>query len=35
MKAIRIILASIKNADNQYNLINDNDKILVGVSGGK
>lgn len=35
MKAIRKILASVKNADNQYNLINNHDKILVGVSGGK
>lgn len=35
MKAIRKILASVKNADNQYNLINNKDKILVGVSGGK
>jgi len=35
MKALRIILASIKRADQEFNLINDKDKIVVGVSGGK
>ncbi|MFA6755084.1 MAG: ATP-binding protein [Bacilli bacterium] len=35
MKAIRIILASIRRADKDFNLINNNDKICVGVSGGK
>ncbi|MBR0295173.1 MAG: GNAT family N-acetyltransferase [Bacilli bacterium] len=35
MKAIRIILACLRNADQTYNLINHGDKIIVGVSGGK
>lgn len=35
MKGIRILLASIRKADKEYNLINDNDKIVIGVSGGK
>ena len=35
MKAIRRILASIRRADETFNLIQDNDKIVVGVSGGK
>lgn len=35
MDAIRIILACIKNADIDFNLINDNDRIAIGVSGGK
>lgn len=35
MKAIRIILASIRKADKNFNLINDNDRICIGVSGGK
>lgn len=35
MKAIRTILACIRKADQTYNLINHNDKIVVGVSGGK
>ena len=35
MDAIRIVLSSIKRADFDYNLINDGDKIALGVSGGK
>ena len=35
MDAIRIVLASIKKADNDFNLINNNDRIAIGVSGGK
>ncbi len=35
MKAIRIILASIRRADKQFSLFNKGDKIAVGVSGGK
>ena len=35
MKAIRTILACIRKADKQYNLINHGDKILIGLSGGK
>lgn len=35
MEAIRIVLACIKNADIDFNLINDNDRIAIGVSGGK
>ena len=35
MKAIRVILACIRQADNTYNLINHGDKIVVGLSGGK
>ena len=35
MKAIRIILACLRKADETYNLINNNDKIVLGLSGGK
>lgn len=35
MDAIRIILACIKKADHDYNLFNNNDRIALGVSGGK
>ncbi len=35
MKSIRKILACIRQADRQFNLINPGDKIAVGVSGGK
>ena len=35
MKAIRIVLAALRAADKQYDLINGDDKIVVGVSGGK
>ena len=35
MKAIRTLLACIRKADSQYNLINKKDKIVVGLSGGK
>ncbi len=34
-KSIRKILASLRKADNDYNLIEEGDKILIGVSGGK
>ena len=34
-KYIRNILASLRKADEDYSLIQENDKILVGVSGGK
>ncbi|MCD8209829.1 MAG: tRNA 2-thiocytidine(32) synthetase TtcA [Coprobacillus sp.] len=35
MKAIREILAAVRHADDLYNLIEEGDKIVVGVSGGK
>lgn len=35
MKAIREILACVRNADQTYNLINHGDKIVIGLSGGK
>ncbi len=35
MKAIRTILACLRKADQQYNLIQHGDKIVVGLSGGK
>lgn len=35
MDAIRIVLACIKNADIDFNLINEGDRIAIGVSGGK
>lgn len=35
MDAIRIVLACMKKADQTFNLINDGDKIALGVSGGK
>ena len=35
MRAIRKVLASIRNADSRFALINSGDKIVVGVSGGK
>jgi len=35
MDAIRVILACIRKADNQFNLINNGDKICLGISGGK
>ncbi len=35
MKALRIILASIKRADNDFNLFKNNTSICVGISGGK
>ena len=35
MKAIRTILACIRNADKTYNLIQHGDKIVIGLSGGK
>ena len=35
MKAIRTILACIRKADQTFNLIEDDDKIIIGLSGGK
>lgn len=35
MKAIRQILAGLRKADETFNLINNNDRIAIGVSGGK
>ena len=35
MKAIRKILACIRKADQDFNLINEGDVIVVGISGGK
>lgn len=35
MKAIRVVLACIRNADNSFNLIKDGDRICLGISGGK
>ena len=35
MKAIRTVLACIRKADQEYNLINHGDKVLIGLSGGK
>ena len=35
MRAIRKVLASIRNAALRFSLINQGDKIVVGVSGGK
>ncbi len=34
-KSIRKILAALRKADQDYNLIEDGDEILIGVSGGK
>lgn len=34
-KYIRSILSSLRKADEDYSLINEGDKILIGVSGGK
>ena len=35
MKYYRELLAKIKRADELFNLINDGDKIVIGISGGK
>jgi len=35
MKAIRTVLAAIRRADEQFNLIDKGDRIVIGVSGGK
>lgn len=35
MYYLRVLLGCIKRSDFEYNLINDGDKIAVGVSGGK
>ena len=35
MKAIRTILACLRKADQMFNLIEDGDKIALGISGGK
>ena len=32
---LKKILSNLRNADNDYNLIQDQDKIAVGISGGK
>ena len=34
-KHIREILASIRRADETFNLIENGDRIVIGVSGGK
>lgn len=35
MKSIKTILGNIRNADQTYSLFNENDRIMIGVSGGK
>lgn len=35
MKSMRIILAALRRADHEFGLIKQDDKIMVGVSGGK
>lgn len=35
MKAIRQLLAALRKGDETFNLIENNDRIIVGVSGGK
>lgn len=35
MKALRTILGLIRKADQKYDFFHENDKILIGVSGGK
>ena len=35
MNEIKTILACVRTADKKYNLINPNDRIAVGISGGK
>ena len=35
MKSIKTILGNIRHADQKYSLFNENDRIMVGVSGGK
>jgi len=35
MKSIRVVLAALRRADHEFGLIKQNDKIMVGVSGGK
>lgn len=35
MKSLRKLIGSIKKADTLFNLINDGDKIVIGISGGK
>jgi len=35
MKAIRIILAALRQGDETYDLLSENDRVIVGVSGGK
>lgn len=35
MSNIKKVLGCLRRADNDYNLINENDKICVGISGGK
>ena len=35
MKYIRKVLACLRKADERYALIDDNDRIVLGISGGK
>lgn len=35
MKALRIALAAIRKADNEFNLFKENTRICIGISGGK
>lgn len=35
MKPLRKVIGAIKKADDLFNLINDGDKIVIGISGGK
>ena len=35
MKSVKKVLGCLRKADNDYDLINDGDRICVGVSGGK
>jgi len=35
MKVVKKVLGCLRKADQDYNLINDGDKICVGISGGK
>ena len=35
MKALRTILGLIRKADQKFDFFHENDKVLIGVSGGK
>ena len=35
MKALRTILGYIRKADQKFDFFHENDKIMIGVSGGK
>ena len=35
MKALRTILASIRKADQKFDFFHENDRVMIGVSGGK